>query len=85
MGRPMCFRCDASVAANLTFVAGSAPLDVEGVLGALHPQEGMRYCHLLLARLHGVLESAKLFDATPRALTLDTKSSCVIRIVSWLP
>jgi DNA-3-methyladenine glycosylase II len=42
---------DSSVAANLAFVAGSMPLDIESVLAALGPQRGMLYYHLLLARL----------------------------------
>ena len=42
---------DTSVARNLALVAGSAPVDVEGVLRALSPQQGMLYYHLLLARL----------------------------------
>jgi DNA-3-methyladenine glycosylase II len=42
---------DTSVARNLALVAGSAPVDVEGVLHALSPQQGMLYYHLLLARL----------------------------------
>jgi DNA-3-methyladenine glycosylase II len=42
---------DSSVAANLAFVAGSMPPDVESVLAALGPQRGMLYYHLLLARL----------------------------------
>ncbi len=42
---------DSSVAVNLAFVAGSAPVDVQGILDALGPQRGMLYYHLLLARL----------------------------------
>jgi len=42
---------DTSVARNLALVAGSAPVDVEGALHALSPQQGMLYYHLLLARL----------------------------------
>jgi DNA-3-methyladenine glycosylase II len=42
---------DTSVARNLALVGGSGPLDVEGVLHALSPQQGMLYYHLLLARL----------------------------------
>lgn len=43
---------DTSVARNLAFVAGAtAPLDIDRVLGALGPQRGMLYYHLLLARL----------------------------------
>jgi DNA-3-methyladenine glycosylase II len=42
---------DSSVARNLALIAGSAPVDVEGVLHALSPQQGMLYYHLLLARL----------------------------------
>jgi len=43
---------DSSVARNLAFVAGAAPLDISWVLTALGPQRGMLYYHLLLARLH---------------------------------
>lgn len=42
---------DTSVARNLALVAGSAPVDIEGVLRALSPQQGMLYYLLLLARL----------------------------------
>lgn len=42
---------DSSVVRNLAFIAGSAPVDIERVLGALAPQQGMLYYHLLLARL----------------------------------
>jgi DNA-3-methyladenine glycosylase II len=42
---------DASVARNLALVAGSAPIDLDGFLRALSPQQGMLYYHLLLARL----------------------------------
>ncbi|MBC5804170.1 MAG: DNA-3-methyladenine glycosylase 2 family protein [Candidatus Eremiobacteraeota bacterium] len=42
---------DSSVVRNLAFLAGSAPLDIDQVLGALGPQRGMLYYHLLLARL----------------------------------
>ena len=42
---------DTSVARNLALVGGSGPLDVERVLHALSPQQGMLYYHLLLARL----------------------------------
>ncbi len=42
---------DSSVAVNLAFVAGSAPVDVQGIFDALGPQRGMLYYHLLLARL----------------------------------
>jgi DNA-3-methyladenine glycosylase II len=42
---------DTSVARNLALVAGSGPVDVEGVLDTLRPQQGMLYYHLLLARL----------------------------------
>ena len=42
---------DTSVARNLALVAGSAPVNVEGLLHALSPQQGMLYYHLLLARL----------------------------------
>ena len=42
---------DTSVAHNIALVAGDEPLDVAGILGALSPQQGMLYYHLLLARL----------------------------------
>jgi DNA-3-methyladenine glycosylase II len=42
---------DSSVARNLAMVAGSTPLDLDASLGALRPQQGMLYYHLLLARL----------------------------------
>ena len=42
---------DTSVARNLALVAGSTPVDVDAVLHALSPQQGMLYYHLLLARL----------------------------------
>ncbi len=42
---------DTSVARNLAIAAGAAPVDIGGVLDALHPQQGMLYYHLLLARL----------------------------------
>jgi DNA-3-methyladenine glycosylase II len=42
---------DTSVARNLAMVAGTAPIDPEGTLDALRPQQGMLYYHLLLARL----------------------------------
>ncbi len=42
---------DSSVVRNLAFIAGSAPVDIERVLGALAPQQGILYYHLLLARL----------------------------------
>jgi DNA-3-methyladenine glycosylase II len=42
---------DTSVARNLALVAGRVPVDMEGVLHALSPQQGMLYYHLLLARL----------------------------------
>jgi DNA-3-methyladenine glycosylase II len=42
---------DSSVARNLAMVAGTAPLDIDGVVEALRPQQGMLYYHLLLARL----------------------------------
>ena len=42
---------DTSVTRNLALVAGSAPVDVEAVVRALSPQQGMLYYHLLLARL----------------------------------
>ncbi|MGH7576784.1 MAG: DNA-3-methyladenine glycosylase family protein [Longimicrobiales bacterium] len=42
---------DTSVARNLALVAGSATIDMDEVLEALSPQQGMLYYHLLLARL----------------------------------
>jgi DNA-3-methyladenine glycosylase II len=42
---------DTSVARNLSLVAGSARPDVDHVVKALWPQQGMLYYHLLLARL----------------------------------
>ena len=42
---------DTSVARNLSFVAGSATVDINRLLSALGPQRGMLYYHLLLARL----------------------------------
>lgn len=42
---------DSSVARNLAMVAGTSPLDVDQLIGALRPQQGMLYYHLLLARL----------------------------------
>jgi DNA-3-methyladenine glycosylase II len=42
---------DSSVARNLTFIAGSNPLDIDQVLTALGSQRGMLYYHLLLSRL----------------------------------
>ena len=42
---------DTSVARNLALVAGAVPLDVDSILRALGPQQGMLYYHLLLARL----------------------------------
>ena len=42
---------DSSVARNLAMVAGTAPPDIDGVVEALRPQQGMLYYHLLLARL----------------------------------
>ncbi len=42
---------DSSVVRNLAFIADVAPVNIERVLGALAPQQGMLYYHLLLARL----------------------------------
>jgi DNA-3-methyladenine glycosylase II len=42
---------DTSVARNLAIVSDSSPIDTEGTLDALKPQQGMLYFHLLLARL----------------------------------
>lgn len=44
-------RNDSGVARSLAFVVGEMPLDVDRVLDALGPQQGMLYYHLLLARL----------------------------------
>jgi DNA-3-methyladenine glycosylase II len=51
---------DTSVARNLALVAGSATLDVGKILGALSPQQGMLYYHLLLARLEARGELAEV-------------------------
>lgn len=53
---------DTSIARNVALVAGQMPLDVASVLAALHPQQGMLYYHLLLARLEarGELERASI-------------------------
>jgi DNA-3-methyladenine glycosylase II len=61
---------DTSVARNLALVAGSAPVDVEGVLHALSPQQGMLYYHLLLARLESRNEPG-VTPATAGALLED--------------
>ena len=50
---------DTSIARNLALVAGQVPLDVASVLAALHPQQGMLYYHLLLARLEARGELAR--------------------------
>jgi DNA-3-methyladenine glycosylase II len=42
---------DTSVTRNLALVSGSARIDVDDLLRALSPQQGMLYYHLLLARL----------------------------------
>ncbi len=42
---------DSSVARNLAMVAGATPPDIDAIVGALRPQQGMLYYHLLLARL----------------------------------
>ena len=42
---------DTSVARNLAIVSGTAPIDIESIVDALRPQQGMLYYHLLLARL----------------------------------
>ncbi len=42
---------DSSVVRNLAFVAGSVSPEIDRVLAALGPQQGMLYYHLLLARL----------------------------------
>jgi DNA-3-methyladenine glycosylase II len=44
---------DTSVLRNLELVAGPARPDLDHVLAALRPQQGMLYYHLLLARLEG--------------------------------
>jgi DNA-3-methyladenine glycosylase II len=51
---------DTSVARNLALVADSATLDVGKILGALSPQQGMLYYHLLLARLEARGELAEV-------------------------
>ena len=56
---------DSSVARNLAMVAGSAQLDVDRVVGALRPQQGMLYYHLLLARLESRDELGR--PSAPRA------------------
>jgi DNA-3-methyladenine glycosylase II len=42
---------DSGVARNLLSVAGSIPVDLDQILTALGPQQGMLYYHLLLSRL----------------------------------
>jgi DNA-3-methyladenine glycosylase II len=42
---------DSSVARNLAIVAGATAPDIDAVIRALRPQQGMLYYHLLLARL----------------------------------
>ncbi len=53
---------DTSVARNLALVAGSTRVDIDRVVDALRPQQGMLYYHLLLARLEarGVLPADSL-------------------------
>ena len=53
---------DTSVARNLSLVAGSSKPDLDQVVKALWPQQGMLYYHFLLARLeaHGELGRGEL-------------------------
>jgi DNA-3-methyladenine glycosylase II len=60
---------DSSVARNLTMVAGTSPLDVDSVVGALRPQQGMLYYHLLLARLESRGELGRPSASRTRAST----------------
>jgi len=66
---------DTSVTRNLALVAGSASVDVEGVLHALSPQQGMLYYHLLLARLetrNDLGGASGRYSASPGRLTCDS-------------
>jgi DNA-3-methyladenine glycosylase II len=58
---------DSSVARNLAMVAGSSPLDIDGVVAALRPQQGMLYYHLLLARLESRGDLGR--PSTPRTFS----------------
>lgn len=58
---------DTSVARNLALVAGSAPVDIERVLDALSPQQGMLYYLLLLTRLEAAHELGRASSA-PREI-----------------
>jgi DNA-3-methyladenine glycosylase II len=53
---------DTSVARNLAVVSGAAPIDIEGALHALSPQQGMLYYHLLLARLEALGDVGRASD-----------------------
>lgn len=57
---------DTSVARNLALVAGSSPVDIERVLDALSPQQGMLYYLLLLARLEAGHELGRASTAPRR-------------------
>jgi DNA-3-methyladenine glycosylase II len=60
---------DSSVARNLAMVAGTSPLDIDGVVEALRPQQGMLYYHLLLARLESRGELGRPSASRTRAST----------------
>lgn len=55
---------DTSVARNLMLVSGSAQVDIETVLHALSPQQGMLYYLLLLARLEARNDVGRASAAT---------------------
>lgn len=69
---------DTSVARNLVLVAGTAVPDINRVLRALTPQQGMLYYHLLLARL----EARNDLGRPTSALTTPTSSSRGVVIAS---
>jgi DNA-3-methyladenine glycosylase II len=54
---------DTSVAQNLALLPGAAPAALPQALARLHPQQGMLYYHLLLARLE---TRGALATSTPR-------------------
>lgn len=60
---------DSSVARNLAMAAGPSPRDIEGVVGALRPQQGMLYYHLLLARLESRGELGRPSESRIRGST----------------
>jgi DNA-3-methyladenine glycosylase II len=60
---------DSSVARNLAMVAGSTPLDLDATIGALRPQQGMLYYHLLLARLETRGEVGR--PSAPRRVSIE--------------